>query len=344
MDGLTQAVLGGAAGQAALGHKLGNKAGLIGAVAGAAPDLDILLRSAEDPLMALTFHRHFTHSLLLIPAGGLLVGTLFWLLWRSKITFWQAALVATVGWATHGTLDLFTSYGTHLLWPFSDARLAWDWVGIVDLWVTIPLLVGLIVAWRLRRRLPAAVGLVVAMLYIGYGALQHIRADEVQQRIAAARGQTVQRGRVVPSPMTLSVWRSVYAHDGKLCSDAVRIAPFSEPLYWAGGCVEHLQLETLLGDLPQGSRLAEDLRRFDHFSDDWLVRLPGDGSMVVGDFRYAMVPDEVRPLWGIRFDPDKPHQHVTRVNFRDARRSRFVRFFGMLDGSLKNAQAIPPPP
>jgi inner membrane protein len=42
MDSLTQIVLGAAVGELVLGKKLGNKAILLGAVAGTLPDLDVV--------------------------------------------------------------------------------------------------------------------------------------------------------------------------------------------------------------------------------------------------------------------------------------------------------------
>ena len=51
---------------------------MLGALAGAAPDLDVLIRSETDPLLALQYHRHFTHALLIAPLIGLL--------WREYLT------------------------------------------------------------------------------------------------------------------------------------------------------------------------------------------------------------------------------------------------------------------
>ena len=43
-----------------------------------------------------------------------------------------------MGYATHGLLDSCTSYGTQLFWPFSDVRVAWDTMSIVDPLFTVP--------------------------------------------------------------------------------------------------------------------------------------------------------------------------------------------------------------
>ena len=57
-----------------------------------------------------------------------------------------------MGYATHGLLDSCTSYGTQLFWPFSDERVAWDTMSIVDPLFTIPLLVFVIAAARTQRQ------------------------------------------------------------------------------------------------------------------------------------------------------------------------------------------------
>ena len=46
---------------------------IVGCCAGLAPDLDIFIRSASDPLLKLEYHRQFTHSLVFIPIGALIV-------------------------------------------------------------------------------------------------------------------------------------------------------------------------------------------------------------------------------------------------------------------------------
>ncbi len=43
---------------------------LLGALAGMAPDLDVLIRSPTDPLLFLEYHRQFTHALLFVPIGA----------------------------------------------------------------------------------------------------------------------------------------------------------------------------------------------------------------------------------------------------------------------------------
>jgi membrane-bound metal-dependent hydrolase YbcI (DUF457 family) len=40
--------------------------------------------------------------------------------------------MCSLGYATHAILDVATSYGTFLLWPFIEIRYSWNIISIVD--------------------------------------------------------------------------------------------------------------------------------------------------------------------------------------------------------------------
>ena len=65
---------------------------------------------------------------------------------QKSMTFKDTYIYATIGYATHGLLDSCTSYGTQLLWPFSDVRIAWNTISIIDPSFTIPVLILLIIS------------------------------------------------------------------------------------------------------------------------------------------------------------------------------------------------------
>jgi inner membrane protein len=54
--------------------------------------------------------------------------------------------------------------------------------------------------------------------------------------------------------------------------------------------------------------------------------------MVVGDFRFALLPDNIGPLWGIRIDPSAPDRHVAFESYRQISDADWQRFFIMLRG------------
>ena len=73
MDPVSQGVVGAAFAQAAAKRTTLATVAWYGALGGMAPDLDVLFQSPTDPILFLEFHRQFTHSLVFIPIGALLV-------------------------------------------------------------------------------------------------------------------------------------------------------------------------------------------------------------------------------------------------------------------------------
>ena len=173
MDSVTQIVLGAAVGEAILGRKVGNKAILWGAIAGTIPDLDVLANLFTDELTATEMHRGFSHSLLF---SLLLSPLLGWL--ASRIHKKEA--VGFKGWTwlmfaclfTHPLLDAHTNWGTSLLWPL-DYKFAYNNIFIIDPLYTIPFMVCVILAMRLKRDNPRRrrlnrLGLVISSSYMAF--------------------------------------------------------------------------------------------------------------------------------------------------------------------------------
>jgi inner membrane protein len=304
MDSITQGVLGAAAAQMILGGKeqLGRRAWLYGCVGGVAPDLDIFIRSASDPMVALEYHRHFTHSIFFIPLGG----TLAALPWALRPVHRAKALAiiaaTTAGYATHALLDAFTSYGTMMLWPLSRIRVAWNWIAIVDLGYTLPLIVGVILAARRRSRWPAIAALVACNLYLGLCGIQRARALAAQERLIAARGHTASRVEVFPTLLNHVTWRSLYVADGVVFADKVRVPWLVEGRAIPGSQVRLLEAAAAPAAVREDPRTRAALALFVWFSDGWLAEDPVDVG-AIGDLRYAVQPGEVASMWKIRLDP-----------------------------------------
>lgn len=303
MDSITQGVLGAAAAQAVMGRRLKRGAGLVGAIGGMAADLDVFIRSANDPTVSWLFHRHFTHSLIFIPLGGLLAALPFFLFRHYREEKRAVILASIIGYATHAPLDMFTSYGTQLFWPFTNYRVALDWIGIVDPVYTLPLWAGVIWTALKRNVRPVRIALAITTLYlIGFGAWQHHRAVEVQKMLAASRGHSLQHARALPAPGWLLLWRSVYVTEGRLVVDAIRLPWFGRPRVLAGGEADQITLE----DLPAVARSnAETVRRFEvlrWFSDGLLAPIDGNPN-AIGDERITAAVESLTPLWGLEIEP-----------------------------------------
>lgn len=324
MDPLTQGLLGAAAAQAVCGRVLPRAAWPIGMAAGMIGDLDVFIRPADDPLGGLSYHRHFTHSLAFIPVGAVVAALP--LIWWQRFAGRRRAvlLAAAVAYATHGLLDACTSFGTLLYWPFSNTRVAWDLISIIDPVFTLILLTGLIWSVLARRRPIALAGLSLAGLYLGLGARQHARALEVQRQLAEARGQHLVRGRVLPSLGSLTVWRSLYQAGELLYADTLRLPLLSGAQVRVGSATPLVTTAALRAQGYSSACVLEAVERLIWFADGY-VAFDSQEAQVVGDMRYAGQSQEFASMWGLRLPPagvEEPPQFVRLYPRRTGRMQR----------------------
>ncbi|GAB1256573.1 metal-dependent hydrolase [Aurantivibrio plasticivorans] len=303
MDPVTQGALGAAFAQLKGPNAKLSIAALLGAASGMAADLDVLIRSSTDPLLALQFHRHFTHSLLFIPFAALICASVFyWSLGRRWGLQFRAVLIwSALGYSTHALLDGCTSYGTQLFWPLSNTRYSWDIISVVDPLFTLPLLVGVLISIKTAKRFALIISLVWCGFYLGLGAVQHHRAVTIGEGIALQRGHEPARVEAKPSFGNLVVWKTVYEHGDRFYIDAVKPG-FSSPSIWPGDSIEKLKAEDFAW-LGADSQQQKDIARFDWFSAGFTALSPEDPHQIV-DVRYSMLPQDIDPLWGIRIKPD----------------------------------------
>jgi inner membrane protein len=316
VDPLSQAVLGAATAQAVVGRRLGRKSWWLGALGGMAPDLDIVLRSASDPLWAVEMHRHFTHSLAFIPIGGLLVAAPFVWLAREQPRDHKLliAAAATLGWATHGLLDAFTSYGTLLWWPFSRERVALDWVSVIDPIYTLILALGVGLAIKANKPQPAWWALALSSAYLMLGGVQNHRALLAQAQIAEMRRDTIVRGRAQPLLLTNMLWRSIYeTPDGRIHVDALSV-PWWTLINHHGSSA---RFAVPAPTSPTDAR-ATDLARFHWFSDGWVYAAPELDDEVEGpgqvycDARYSLRPGSFDAVFCVQITDEGANALVQR--------------------------------
>ena len=331
MDPLSQATLGAAAAQSVIKKADLARIGLIGALAGMAPDLDVLIQSPTDPLLQLEYHRQFTHSLVFIPIGALVCAVAFWPFVRRHMSFKAVWLTALAGYATHGLLDACTTYGTLLLWPLSDARIAWNTISVVDPLFTLPLLGFVIAAGVKQSQLTVRLGIAWVAFYLWIGMIQEERAIIAGEALAAQRGHAPAIVSAKPSFGNLLLWKTVYEYDDQFWVDAVRAG--GSVTIIEGDHVERLDLTAAFPSLDPESQQARDVERFRWFSNDYLA-VDRDDPFLIVDMRYSHLPNEIKGLWGIRLDPDAPADvHVTWIARRSADSKRFEQLWAMLKGS-----------
>jgi inner membrane protein len=277
-----------------------------GTLAGLAPDLDILIQSTHYPLMEVEYHRHFTHSLAFIPVGAALISVFcqkFLFRKHSTLSFKDFYLWAFLGYATHGVIDACTSYGTQLLWPFSDARVAWNNVAIVDPIVTLCLAIGCWGALKSRsKNLYWARGGILAMIfYLLIGVVQRDRALNLAVKLAEKRGHQIQRITVKPTVLNNVLFRSLYEYDGKYFVDGIRVGWFGSQNIYPGIEVTKLDIARDFPWLSPESQQFKDLQKYSWFSDGYIFQNPHRPGWV-GDLRFALLPNERDSLWYLILD------------------------------------------
>jgi inner membrane protein len=338
MDPLSQASLGASLSQSFADNrtKSGQSAQLaallIGALAGMAPDLDILIRSTQDPLLFLEYHRQFTHALSFIPFGALVCAVVFYPFARRHLPFRYIYLFSFLGYATHGLLDACTSYGTQLLWPFSNMRVSWSTVSIVDPLFTVPvLLLVIFAAWK-KSVVFARFAFLYAVVFLCFGLIQKERAEDFTYALAELRGHQVERIHVKPSFGNRHIWKLIYEYDGRYYVDAVRLL-FDEELI-EGSSIQQLDLKRDFPWLIDGSQQAIDVERYRWFSDDFLAVNPQDSNIIM-DVRYSYLPNQISMMWGIELekyyaDHDMHDEHVGWVMNGSVSDDTWRRFWEML--------------
>lgn len=281
MDSLTQAVLGASICGSLIGRYHGRKAAVVGAVLATLPDLDVVMRY-QDPILAMTSHRGFSHSLFVLTGLSLLL-TFLWRLWRPDPRYGASRLFLAV-WLTlitHPLLDAFTSYGTQLMWPLEPIPQAWASIFIIDPIYTLPLLIAtiLLLGWGGRNGVIKtchwALGLSTTYLALSVGIQQYVDTQartQVQQL-----GYTPTTSFTTPELFTTLLWRSIVRTDsGVDCEVITGLLDTTESEYLCAANNHHLA-----DNLPN----ATSLQRLRWFSNDWVRFDVQDDLLIVSDLR-----------------------------------------------------------
>ena len=331
MDPITQGTVGALAPQAVARPGKLRAFALLGCLAGMAPDLDVFISSPTDTLLFLEYHRQFTHALLFIPVGAAIATLLLHPVVRRTLAVRESYLACLLGYATHGVLDACTSYGTQLFWPFSDVRVAWNNVSVVDPLFTLPVLILAIAAAVARQRRLALAGIAWALLYLAAGVVQNQRAEAAGVALAEQRGHEPMRLTAKAGFANLLVWKVVYEHDGRYYVDAVRVGASATTCL--GTSVATLDVER---DLPWLDRTSQQGRMWSAFAGSPTTTSPCTRPCRTASSTSAIPSCRIRSpaLWGIDLQPGAPtHQFARFTTNRTARLEQRDAYTALLTGA-----------
>ena len=329
MDPVSQGAVGAVFAQSAAKKENIILIGFIGFLAGLAPDLDVLIRSEDDPILFLEYHRQFSHSLFFIPIGSFFVALFIFPFVRGLMSLRMVYIASFLGYATHGLLDACTSYGTQLFWPFSDQRVTWNNISIVDPIFTIPIVILLAIAITKRKRIFSFIAIGWITFYLSLGFIQYERTLSAAMDLANSRGHNAERMTLKPSFGNLILWKSIYQHEETYYVDAIRTVHSST--WCLGESIEMFDYQYHLPSLDKDSQQAKDIERFRWFSQDYLGY--DDKNSLVTDIRYSMIPNQIAPMWGLVIDTEQSiDDHATWWTSRSLDQSQLDLFKEMLSG------------
>jgi inner membrane protein len=219
IDSLTHIAVGAVLGDALLGKKLGKRAMLLGALAQSIPDIDFIASFWTTTPGYLLSHRGFTHSLLF----DLLATGAFALLAehyhrQHRVGYRKWILFFGLQISIHLFIDLFNSYGTGLLEPFSHARFSFNALFVADpffsIWPGISMVALLLLKARIHKRIFwqrfALAGSGAYLLYCIYNKLQ---VDNDVKEIMAAQQIHYNKYMTTPTPLNNWLWYVVARTD-----------------------------------------------------------------------------------------------------------------------------------
>ena len=329
MDPLSQGTVGAAFAQSVANKNNIFKISVIGFLAGLAPDLDILIKSPTDPILFLEYHRQFTHSLFFIPFGSLIVALILFPFVKSSMSMKTVYYASLLGYATHGLLDACTSYGTQLFWPFSNERVTWNNISIVDPLFTIPVLILVVIAIKTKKKIFSFFSIGWIIFYLSLGFIQYERALLAAVELAQVRGHSPERLTLKPSFGNLILWKSIYQHKETFYVDAIRAAQSST--WCTGESIRVFDYQYHLPNLEKESQQKKDIERFRWFSQDYLGY--DKERNIVTDVRYSMIPNQIAPMWGLMIDEQRGvNDHAIWWTSRSLDQSQIDLFKSMLKG------------
>ena len=287
MDTVTQITLGAAVGEAVMQNKVGRKASMWGAICGALPDFDVLIPFG-DPVSDFTYHRAASHAFFYMTLATPLI---VWLIMRihryTREYRKQWILLVWLAFITHALLDSFNVYGRQIFLPFSNFPVGWSTIFVMDPLYTLPLLIGVLSFFYLRRAPLLALrlnmlGLIVSTLYLAWsiGIQSHVSglARESLQNLNIRADQLI----TGPAPFNTLLWRTVAMTDSGYAEGFYSILDEKNVIHFTQYPSENVLLEPLKNDWA--------VRRLKWFSKGFYKVSRLEDEIVLSDLRMGVEP------------------------------------------------------
>ena len=231
-------------------------------------------------------------------------------------------------------IDSFTTYGTLLFWPFTDERIAWNTISVIDPIFTIPIFIFVILSIMKRNKKFSIYAIVWILLYQMIAYSQKLRAEDLIYDYAQTFKHKVKFIEAKPSFGNIIVWKVIYSTSDKYYVNAIRLS-LDHKIY-PGESIEKLDVNKSFPWLDANSQQAKDIEKFRWFSNGYLG-VDKKNRYVIYDVRFSTIPNQVEGLWGIKLDENKKDsEHVEYVTNRKRDLDRFNILINMVSGTHEN--------
>lgn len=297
MDSFTQILLGIATAEVIAGRQLKSRTFLYGAVLGTIPDLDVVVGMFLHPVFGVAIHRGFSHSILFFLLLTPILGWVISQLEKGKITMKRAFVLVFIGLFTHVLLDLFTSWGTQILWPFPE-RFALKTIFVIDPMYTIPLLISLIYVFcntqTASRKKYVWRGIIISSCYLLLSC--GLKLFALQKFETALKNQNLSFKEIIVKPTAFNtiLWNAnVATTDGYLLADYslfdTKAIKFTN--YKSNAMAEEKILKS-----PYFKQLVE-------ISEGWYLITEQNDQIFFNDLRFGLLNDDIeRPQFAFSYE------------------------------------------
>lgn len=218
MDTITHGLSGAILSRTGFYQRFGRAATMLIIIGAIIPDIDHISLRLAGPLAYLKYHRGFTHSILgSFVIAALMAGVACSIKNVREKMGWPAAFILSLlGIYSHILLDLITSYGTQVFFPFSSKRYSFDLIFIIDLYFTAILLVPLVIM-KFRKDLSKVLAISSVLGIMLYSGLAYLEKTISIEKVKAENNKNKITGtRIEAVPLPLSPFRwSVYTEDNE---------------------------------------------------------------------------------------------------------------------------------
>ena len=332
MDSLTHIVLGAAIGEVTLGNKLGNKALAYGAIISSIPDFDVFLSPLFNPVASLFFHRGITHSLLFVFILAPIIGLALWKIERSKLIDLKTwILFSLFPLLSHIFIDCFNTYGTGILEPFTNIRIAYDSMAIIDFIFLMPITIAVI--WSIfyrnhnkKRRVIVWIGLSLSTIYFCFTIFNKAYVGSIARKQLAKQNIQYNRILTTPVPLTNFLWLVVTENE----------TGFNVGYYGNFKKVDNIEFHfvsknsELLTTISPSNEIDELIRFTKGY---YKVEKNPDGSLFLYDLRYASLDIESKEAYVFTF---KIHETINGIEISRSHPNRSIntrnlmKYFGQI--------------